>query len=411
MHVLEEKIAAVDLVRSGMTYREASRICGIPHQKIWRWRQELDGRGDGPYPLTSDDTRSERGTSMDIDKLPDDPEELKRIIRDQQFEIDVTRAVVDIVKKDPGVDPRTLPSREKAMVIDALAKRGPRYSISYLASSLRLAPATFYYHRKRLGVDPDADVRDAVIEACREHRMWGYRRIKHLIDEGARKGAGVSEKRVRRVMRQEGLQPPRRRRSSRYSSYSARADTSKLPNLPLRDDGTHDFFAEGPNRLWVTDVTEFLLPSGVRVYLSPILDCFDGSIVSWRAGTSEKADDLTNPALEDACETLGPDDRVVGHTDRGGQYHSAGWVRICEENGIVRSMSRKGHSPDNARMEGFFGRLKMEFFDACDWEGASADEFIRKLGFWLAYYNEERPKMSLGWMSPMQYRHSFLEAA
>lgn len=69
-----------------------------------------------------------------MDSLPDDPGELKRIIFDLQFEKDPTEEVVKIVKKDPGVDPRTLPNREKAMLADAMARRSARYSIS-LASS------------------------------------------------------------------------------------------------------------------------------------------------------------------------------------------------------------------------------------------------------------------------------------
>lgn len=74
-------------------------------------------------------------------------------------------------------------------------------------------------------------------------------------------------------------------------------------------------------------------------------------------------------------------------------------------------MSRKGSSPDNARMEGFFGRLKMEFFDTRDWAGVSGEAFIAELDAWLRYYNERRAKQSLGWLSPMQYRRRYLEAA
>lgn len=61
-------------------------------------------------------------------------------------------------------------------------------------------------------------------------------------------------------------------------------------------------------------------------------------------------------------------------------------------------------------MEGFFGRLKMELFDTQDWKGRSARELISELDSWLAYYDEERPKQSLGWLSPMQYRRQHLGA-
>ena len=74
-------------------------------------------------------------------------------------------------------------------------------------------------------------------------------------------------------------------------------------------------------------------------------------------------------------------------------------------------MSRKGRSPDNARMEGFFGRLKTGFFDVRDWSGKGAGEFVEELDAWLRYHDEGRPKESLGWLSPMQYRRRHFEAA
>lgn len=82
-------------------------------------------------------------------------------------------------------------------------------------------------------------------------------------------------------------------------------------------------------------------------------------------------------------------------------YSSA---NICEENGLVRSMSAKGCSPDNSACEGFFGRLKNEFFRYRDWEGVTAEEFMGRLESYLVYYRDGRIKKSLGWLSPMEYR-------
>lgn len=410
MFSLEEKLRAVELVNGGMSYREAARACGAAHESVRRWRGAFAECPASPYALANAAGAGQEEGTVDLESLPDDPDELKRIIFDMQWEIDLRDAVVDMVKKDPGVDPRTLPNREKALLVDALSRKGT-YSIGWMTSSLRLARATFYYHRKRAGEDPEGELRPKVVEACAGHPGWGYRRIKRALAALGPGLSAVSEKRVRRIMAEEGLQPSRRRRGSRYSSYSPREDTSELPNAPLRGDGTHDFSAKAPNELWLTDVTEFPLPAGGRVYLSPVLDCFDGAIAGWRASASERARDLTDPSLEAACATLGKGERPTVHTDRGGHYHAASWKAICGRHGIARSMSRKGHSPDNARMEGFFGRLKMEFFDTRDWRGVDADAFISELDAWLRYYNEERPKESLGWMSPMQYRRSLGLAA
>ena len=101
MFTLEEKLAAVKLVRGGMSYRQASRVCGASYHSVWKWHRALDGGVRGLYALVDHRRRPEEMDPVDLDDLPDDPEELKRIIRDQQFEIDITKAVMEIVKKRP----------------------------------------------------------------------------------------------------------------------------------------------------------------------------------------------------------------------------------------------------------------------------------------------------------------------
>ena len=121
------------------------------------------------------------------------------------------------------------------------------------------------------------------------------------------------------------------------------------------------------------------LPSGRKVYLSAIRDCFDSSVVAWRAGERPDAA-LANSTLEDACALLAPGERPVIHSDRGGHYRWPGWISICEGHGLARSMSAKGCSPDNAAMEGFFGLLKREFWHGRDWSGWTPARFIEELG-------------------------------
>ena len=94
------------------------------------------------------------------------------------------------------------------------------------------------------------------------------------------------------------------------------------------------------------------------------------------------------------------------HTDRGCHYRWPGWIEICEKNGLVRSMSAKGCSPDNSACEGLFGRLKNEFFYHRDWRGVTIEEFMALLDSYAKRYNEHRLKESLGWMSPNEYRRS-----
>ena len=175
-------------------------------------------------------------------------------------------------------------------------------------------------------------------------------------------------------MREEGLVPRWMRGKRRpYSSYAGEP-TPAPPNLVRRD-----FRSALPNFLWLTDITEFRLPSGRKVYLSAIRDCFDSSVVAWRAGERPDAA-LANSTLEDACAGLAPGERPVIHSDRGGHYRWPGWISICEGNGLTRSMSAKGCSPDNAAMEGFFGLLKREFWHGRDWSGWAPPASSRSSG-------------------------------
>ncbi len=192
----------------------------------------------------------------------------------------------------------------------------------------------------------------------------------------------------------------RRRRA--YGSYAGESGAD-APNLPLRSDGTHRFDAPAPNLLWVTDITEFRLPSGEKVYLSPVIDCYDGRPAAWSIGPRPTAG-LANSSLEAACATLGEGERPVVHTDRGSRYRWPGWVAVCGRFGLVRSMSRKGTSPDNARAEGFFGTLKREFFHGRDWAGWTGEAFMAELDAWLRWFNRGRARQTLGWLAPDEYR-------
>lgn len=85
-----------------------------------------------------------------------------------------------------------------------------------------------------------------------------------------------------------------------------------------------DFKAEQPNQKWLTDITEFQLPAG-KVWLSPVVDCFDGKVVSWSLSTRPDAE-LINTMLDSAVETLNAGERPVIHSDRGGIIAGqAGW--------------------------------------------------------------------------------------
>ena len=157
------------------------------------------------------------------------------------------------------------------------------------------------------------------------------------------------------------------------------------------------------NEKWLTDITEFAIPAG-KVYLSPIVDCFDGLLVNWNISTSPDAL-LVNSMLDDAAKLLSLGEKPIIHSDRGVHYRWPGWIDRMEKNGFIRSMSKKGCSPDNSACEDVFGRIKNEMFYNADWSGVNISEFIGILNDYLYWYNEKRIKKSLGYLSPIEYRH------
>lgn len=206
----------------------------------------------------------------------------------------------------------------------------------------------------------------------------------------------VSEKVIRRLMKEEGFKVIYRRRRRHLCTYVG--EVSAHPgNLINRR-----FYAEQPNRLWLTDITLFNLAT-YKCYLSVIIDCFDGRVVAHRLSLHPDAA-LANDTLKDAAATLRLGEHPIIHSDCGGHCRWPGWIELCSRYGLTRSMSKKSCSPDNAACEGFFGRLKNEFFYYRDWKGIGFSEFSRRLCGYIDYCNQERKKKSLGWRSPDEYR-------
>ena len=291
----------------------------------------------------------------------------------------------------------SMSNMEKAVLIDKLRLESDR-PLRELTGSLRISKSSYEYCRAKLRAkDRHAQLRidiRRIFDGAGGTR--GYRYVHNELREG---GVVVSEKVVRRLMAEEGCKVAYLKRRRRYSSYKGEISDAP-PNLVGRN-----FHADAPNELWLTDIAEFKLPSEEKAYLSPVIDCYDGLVVAWRIGRRPNAA-LANGSLEDACGTLSPGQHPVCHSDRGCHYRWPGWIGICEGNGLVRSMSRKGCSPDNSACEGFFGRLKNEFFYHRDWSGVAVESFMELLDEYIRFYNERRKKQSLGWMSPMQYRIS-----
>lgn len=279
-------------------------------------------------------------------------------------------------------------------MVDALRSA---HALPDLLAELELPRSSYFYHRGRLERgDKYVSVRGVMADIFQSnYRCYGSRRMHATL---ARQSVAISEKVVRRLMKEENLIPVLRKRR-RYGSYMG--EISPAPDNLLN----RDFTASTPNEKWLTDITEFQIPAG-KVYLSPMIDCFDGLVVSWSIGTRPDAE-LVNTMLDAAIDTvIDGEDRPVVHSDRGGHYRWPGWLTRIADARLVRSMSRKACSPDNAACEGFFGRLKNELFYARDWLATTIEEFIAELDAYVRWYNEARIKVSLGSRSPLEHRRA-----
>ena len=209
----------------------------------------------------------------------------------------------------------------------------------------------------------------------------------------------INKKKVFRIMRELGLQCIVRMK--KYKSYKGEVGKT-APNILNRQ-----FKAEKPNQKWVTDITEFKL-FGQKLYLSPILDLYNGEIITYTL-QSRPTFDLVETMLEQGLERVNKGDDLMIHSDQGWHYRMPQYKNILKENNITQSMSRKGNCYDNSIIENFFGILKSEFLYLKDFD--SIEHFKKELEEYMYYYNHLRIKSRLKRKSPVAYRVSMELAA
>ncbi len=365
---------------------------GYSKSSIYTWRKKYIQKGRASLMTPSNDR--ERGALKEGAQCPsEDISQFKSQIENMQLEIDILKATLDVLKKDPGADQTALKNCEKAVIVDALKHK---YSLPQLFQTLHYARSSYYHFKKREASKDKYTVHKEMIRTIfnENNQCYGYRRIYLALKE---KGMHISEKVVRRLMKEEQIQVHTKKQAS-YSSYRGEI-TPSVPNIISRD-----FCAKQPNEKWLTDITEFSIPAG-KLYLSPIIDCFDGMPVCWRFGTTPNAD-LVNGMLDDAITNLRPGEQPIVHTDRGCHYRWPGWIERMNHANLQRSMSKKGCSPDNSACEGFFGRMKNEMFYGRSWVDITMEEFTEIIQSYMVWYREKRIKQSLGGMSPLKYRQN-----
>ena len=269
-----------------------------------------------------------------------------------------------------------------------------KYNLKILLKISKLAKSVYYYTLAKENKD---DKNKEIIEKIREifinnKERYGYRRITLELKN---QNYNVNHKKVYRIMVKLGLKPLKRNKR-KYSSY--KGTVGKIADNLIK----RNFTANNPNEKWYTDVTEFNL-RGEKCYLSPILDGFNGEIISYNTSKSPdlaQIDDMLNKAFKKVGNLEG----LIFHSDQGWQYQHQSYQQRLKNNGIKQSMSRKGNSMDNGMMENFFGLLKTEMFYDQENCYETLDDLIKAIDDYIYYYNYDRIKEKLKGLSPVNYR-------
>lgn len=203
-------------------------------------------------------------------------------------------------------------------------------------------------------------------------------------------GVSISENTVAKMMRDQGLKARNGKGYKYFPSVLARNHVSD--NLLNRN-----FKATKPNEKWVSDITYIKVEKGY-VYLAVIMDLFSRKIIGW-ALDGTMTNQLIIDALDMALKSREVEPGLILHSDRGVQYRSGEYQHLLLSEGIRPSMSRKGNCWDNAAMEAFFSRFKVEALYAEE-INTKKEAYCCAFEYIEMFYNSRRRHSALGYKSP-----------
>lgn len=142
------------------------------------------------------------------------------------------------------------------------------------------------------------------------------------------------------------------------------------------------------------------------MYLSPIIDLYNQEIISYELSVNPVFNQVT-AMLKKAFKKIPKKTNLLLHSDQGWQYQLKRYQHLLTQKGITQSMSRKGNCLDNAIIENFFGIIKSELFYLKKYNSIS--QLKKEIKDYINYYNNERIKLNLNGMSPIQYRTHYYQ--
>ena len=216
-----------------------------------------------------------------------------------------------------------------------------------------------------------------------------------IYDDLREAGERCGRHRIARIMRENKIKAIRGYKTPHYRpGQPAQLAPNRLE---------HKFTVDGPDRVWVTDITYIRTWQG-WLYLAAVLDLYARKVVGWSMKPT-LAKELVLDALLTAVWRRKPQGEVIVHSDQGSQYGSGEWQRFCRLHNLVPSMSRRGNCYDNAVAESFFSSLKKErvrkkIYRTRDEARADIFDYIE------VFYNRTRRHSYLGGVSPEAFERA-----
>lgn len=256
-------------------------------------------------------------------------------------------------------------------------------SIRRQCELLGLSRSSLYY-RPRRDSSYNEQLMRMIDEQYTQTPFYGVARMTEWL---RRQGHQINPKRIRRLMRQMGLEAiyPRRRRSLSQSDDQHRIYPYLLKDVEIIR----------PNQVWAADITYIRMYRG-WLYLMAILDWFSRYVVAWELSITLEAD-FCIAALERTLRSMQPE---IVNTDQGSQFTSQGWTDVLQQAGVAISMDGKGRVFDNIFVERLWRTVKVEEVYLHDYQTVA--EAMLGLGRYFDFYNFERPHQALGYQTPAE---------
>ncbi|WP_433731921.1 IS3 family transposase [Actinoplanes sp. CA-051413] len=354
----------------GVTVEQIAKDFGVHPMTLFKWLRQAD-IDEGVKPGVSGTESAELREARKRIKLLEQENEVLR------------RAAAYLSQAN-------LPKRLYPLVNELAADGIP---VAVTCRVLNIARQPYYRWLARPVTDAElaeAYRADALFDAHRDDPEFGYR---FLADEARAAGESMVERTAWKICSGMGW----------WSAFSRKQRRGKggRPGPPVHDDLVRrDFSADGPNRLWLADITEHRTGEG-KLYLCAIKDVWSNRIVGYSIDSRMKSRLAVN-ALHHAVARRGEVAGCVLHTDRGSQFRSNKFVRALKQHHMIGSMGRVGAAGDNAAMESFFGLLQNNVLDRHTWP--TRQRLRTAIVTWIERtYHRRRRQRSLSRLTPIEY--------